>query len=146
MTEATNGRDAVSAFAGRIAALHAQTEQARAALVDTTASASSPDGSVTLSVNPAGVLTAIQFGPASRDLPSTELAAAVLATLNDARIAVLRDAAAKVAAAVGEATEPVALLQRQIEELIQAAPPKPGDVADDNDDDDHDDGYGGRGL
>ena len=103
MTDA--GNDAVAEFAGRISALHRQTESARAALADTTGTAGSPDGAVRVRVDTAGVLTGIEFGPAARDLPAGELAKTVLRTVRQARVAVLREAERLVADAVGEFSE-----------------------------------------
>ena len=159
MTDA--GNDAVAEFAGRISALHRQTESARAALADTTGTAGSPDGAVRVSVDTAGVLTGIEFGAAARDLPAGELAKTVLQTVRQARVAVLREAEDRVAEAVGEFSEAVAVLRRQraeLEEPSGAQPPAPSTPASSAppsparphpasapDEDESDGGFAGRG-
>lgn len=145
MTDA--GNDAVAEFAGRISALHRQTESARAALANTTGSAGSPDGAVRVSVDAAGVLTGIEFGAAARDLPAGELAETVLQTVRQARVAALREAEDRVAEAVGESSEAVAVLRRQRAEL-EDEPPAPAPSpppATGPDEDESDGGFAGRG-
>jgi hypothetical protein len=108
-------------------------------LANTTASATSSDGAVRITVDVGGVLTDVQLGPAARNLSPAELAASVLRTTHEAHIAVLREAERRVADTVGESSEAVAVLRRQRAELDERS------VASDANDDGTDGGFTGRG-
>src|SRR3954447_17268614 len=95
-----DAREAVAAFAGRIAELHAQTEAANAALASARGAASSPDGLATVTVDASGAVVGVRFGLLAGVDPEA-LRAAVLTAAAAARQAMLAEARAAVAAGGG---------------------------------------------
>jgi DNA-binding protein YbaB len=70
----------------RIAAVQARALQAKATLESETTSATSPDRSVTVTVNAAGTLVDLTFGQSAGKLPHPTLARTVLATHRQATV------------------------------------------------------------
>jgi DNA-binding protein YbaB len=114
-------QEAVASFKGRIAELRAQTEAAQAALTEVTASGASPDGSVRVTVDCAGVLTGIEFGRLAGSTPE-QLAAYVLAAVHDARVAVLDRARESVIERVGPDNPAVTVLAARAAALRAESP------------------------
>ena len=125
-----DAREAVAAFAGRIAELHAQTEAATAALANARGTASSPDGLATVTVDASGAVVDVRFGSLAGADPET-LRAAVLGAAAGARRAVLAEARDTVAAAVGADSPAVAELERRLVRAGGAAAGAPATVEDD---------------
>lgn len=134
----------VASFAQRIAEIRSRTEAARAALRSVTATASSPDGRVTVTVDSAGVLTDIAFGTVSDCDPAT-LARTVLDTAREARLQVLADARTAVVENVGADSPALRVLDEQAAALgggtaaAESGPAAGGSTGD------AEDGFTGRG-
>ena len=140
------GAAAVAGFKDQLTALHARTEAARAALGAASATVTSTDGAVTVSVGAGGVLSDLSFGPSAFDRGPDALAAAVVATVRTAKIRALEQAEHDLTDIVGADSGAVAVLRRRRAEL--AGPDAgPDDVAQSRflPDEDEDDGYDGRG-
>ena len=108
-----DAREAVAAFAGRIAELHAQTEAANAALANARGEAVSPDGLATVTVDASGAMVDVRFGPLAGVDPEA-LRAAVLTAATAARREMLTAARDGVATAVGADSPAVAELERRL--------------------------------
>ena len=126
-----DAREAVAAFAGRIAELQAQTEVANAALAAARGTASSPDGLATVTVDASGAVVDVRFGPLAGAGPEA-LRAAVLTAAAAARRATLAEARAAVAAAVGADSPAVAELDRRLSEAAPAPAAAPAGEDDDD--------------
>jgi DNA-binding protein YbaB len=130
-----DAREAVAAFAGRIADLHAQTEAANGALANARGEAASPDGLATVTVDASGAVVDVRFGPLAGVDPE-QLRGAVLTAAAAARRAVLTAARDGVAAAVGADSPAVAELERRLvlaEAPAEPAGPAAAPVAEDDD-------------
>jgi DNA-binding protein YbaB len=142
------GAAAVAEFKDKLTALHARTEAARAALGAASATVTSTDGAVTVSVGAGGVLNDLSFGPSAFDRGPDALAAAVVATVRTAKVRALEQAEHDLTDIVGADSGAVAVLRRRRAELAgpDAGPEgvAPGRFLPDEDEDE-DDGYDGRG-
>lgn len=108
-----DAREAVAAFAGRIADLHAQTEAANVALATARGEGASPDGLATVAVDASGAVVDVRFGPLAGVDPE-QLRRAVLSAAAAARREMLTAARNGVAAAVGADSPAVAELERRL--------------------------------
>lgn len=102
-------QEAIASFQGRIAELRTQIDAAKATLTAVTATVQSADGTVRVTVDSGGALTGIEFGPLTGLTPE-QLAAQVLSTVHDARVAVLDKARESVAERLGPDNPAVAVL------------------------------------
>jgi DNA-binding protein YbaB len=80
-----NGEEWLAGYRDRLAALRARTERAQDALAHAEATVTSPDGAVTVTVNPAGALQRLVLAEKTTGMTRVQLAAAVLATARTAR-------------------------------------------------------------
>ncbi|WP_051233183.1 YbaB/EbfC family nucleoid-associated protein [Pseudonocardia asaccharolytica] len=92
--------------------------QAHAELATVRASASSPDGAVTVTVNPAGALQGLALGRAAEGLSRVQLAEAVLVTARRAHSQAAQLAAAAITPLIGETSEAMRVVRSAL-----AAPP-----------------------
>jgi hypothetical protein len=106
----------VATFTERLGRLHERTEQARAAMADAEGSAVSDDAVVRVTVDAAGTLTDLRFGPGAEP-GSAGLTATIMRTVRIAHRRALAQARDDVAAIVGESSEAVAVLDRQVADL-----------------------------
>ena len=106
----------VATFTDQLGRLHERTEHAKAAMADAVGSAVSDDNLVRVTVNAAGVMTDITLGPGAEP-GSKSLTATIMQTVRLAHRQALAQARDDVAAIVGESSEAVAVLDRQVADL-----------------------------
>jgi DNA-binding protein YbaB len=138
-----DAREAVAAFAGRIADLHAQTEAANAALATARGEGASPDGLATVAVDASGAVVDVRFGPLAGVDPE-QLRRAVLSAATAARRAMLAAARNGVAAAVGADSPAVAELERRLVAIESPQQEQPTQPQADDDEPDPDRPYDRR--
>lgn len=90
--------------------------RAHGALAGIEATATSPDGAVSVTVDPAGALQGLELGERSGDLTREQLAATVLRTARQARAEAARLAAAAVAPLLGEGSTAMAMFRSRLPE------------------------------
>ncbi|MEV6825503.1 YbaB/EbfC family nucleoid-associated protein [Amycolatopsis sp. NPDC051102] len=88
--------------------------EAKARLERVSATATSADGAVTVTVNTAGALQELTFGPRADELPRTRLAQAVLATARRAQVDAAQQLTGIMAPVIGERSEAMEFLKEQI--------------------------------
>lgn len=91
-----NAEEWLAGYRTRLTDLEARAGRAQDALAHAEATATSPDGAVTVTVDPAGGLRALVLSDRTSQMTRTQLAAAIVATAGTAR----RDAAAEAVAAM----------------------------------------------
>ncbi|MEJ3655958.1 YbaB/EbfC family nucleoid-associated protein [Actinomycetes bacterium KLBMP 9759] len=104
----------LSGYRKRLAEVRARTEQAQRALAAVEATVTSRDGAVSVTVGPAGALTALVLGERSDAMSRTQLAAAVLAACGRAHAEAAHMAAAAVAPVVGPDSEAMRVIESQL--------------------------------
>jgi DNA-binding protein YbaB len=137
------GEAAVAEFKNKLTALRVRTEAARAALGAASATVTSTDGAVTVSVGAGGVLSELSFGPSAFDRGPHALANTVLTTVRTAKARALEQAEHDLTEIVGADSGAVAVLRRRRAELDvpEADGPANPDAflpREDADDDDYD--------
>ncbi|WP_370966078.1 YbaB/EbfC family nucleoid-associated protein [Amycolatopsis sp. cg9] len=88
--------------------------EAKARLQHVSATASSADGAVTVTVNTSGALQELSFGPRADELPRTRLAQAVLAAAKRAQVDAAQQLTAIMAPVIGPDSDAMHFLQEQI--------------------------------
>jgi DNA-binding protein YbaB len=96
-----NGEEWLAGYRDRLAALRARTERAQDALAHAEATVTSPDGAVTVTVNPAGALRRLVLSERTTGMTRVQLAAAVLATAHTAQQEAAERAMSAVAPVLG---------------------------------------------
>ncbi|MCR6483266.1 YbaB/EbfC family nucleoid-associated protein [Amycolatopsis sp. OK19-0408] len=103
--------------------------EAKARLERVSATASSADGAVTVTVNTSGALQELTFGPRADELPRARLAQAVLAAAKRAQVDAAQQLAAVMAPVIGADSDAMHFLREQIPtpelpEEEQVTPPR----------------------
>jgi DNA-binding protein YbaB len=106
-----NGEEWLAGYRDRLAALRARTERAQDALAHAEATVTSPDGAVTVTVNPAGALQHLALSERTTGMTRVQLAAAVLATARAAQEEAARRALAAVSPLLGDDSEAMKVLR-----------------------------------
>ncbi|WP_177328844.1 YbaB/EbfC family nucleoid-associated protein [Amycolatopsis australiensis] len=88
--------------------------EAKARLQHLSATATSPDGAVTVTVNTSGALQELSFGPRADELPRTRLAEAVLAAARRAQIDAAQQLTSVMAPVIGDDSAAMSFLREQI--------------------------------
>ncbi|MEU7784794.1 YbaB/EbfC family nucleoid-associated protein [Amycolatopsis sp. NPDC049159] len=88
--------------------------EAKARLERVSATASSPDGAVTVTVNTSGALQELTFGSRADELPRARLAQAVLAAAKRAQVDAAQQLTAIMAPVIGTDSDAMHFLQEQI--------------------------------
>ena len=88
--------------------------EAKARLQRVSATATSADGAVTVTVNTAGALQELTFGPRADELPRARLAQAVLAAARRAQIDAAQQLTGIMAPVIGDRSEAMEFLREQI--------------------------------
>lgn len=88
--------------------------EAKAQLERIAATATSPDGAVTVTVNTSGALQELTFGPRADELPRARLAASVVATAKRAQVQAAQQLATVMAPVIGPDSDAMKFLQEQI--------------------------------
>src|SRR3954452_14380570 len=101
--------------------------EAKARLEHVSATATSADGAVTVTVNTSGALQELTFGPRADELPRARLAASVVATAKRAQVQAAQQLATVMAPVIGPDSDAMKFLQEQIPtpELPEAQPAQP---------------------
>lgn len=101
--------------------------EAKARLERIAATATSPDGAVTVTVNTSGALQELTFGPRADELPRARLAASVVATAKRAQVQAAQQLASVMAPVIGPDSAAMKFLQEQIPapELPEEQPAPP---------------------
>jgi DNA-binding protein YbaB len=101
--------------------------EAKARLERIAATATSPDGAVTVTVNTSGALQELTFGPRADELPRARLAASVVATAKRAQVQAAQQLTSVMAPVIGPDSDAMKFLQEQIPtpELPEEEPPAP---------------------
>ncbi len=109
-----DGEQWLASYRERLGTLGMRAAQARDALAGVEATASSRDGAVTVTVDPAGALQRLVLGERSAELSRVQLAAAVLATAREAQGEAARRAAEAVAPLLGEDSEAMRVVRAHL--------------------------------
>jgi hypothetical protein len=96
-----NAEQWLAGYRDRLTELQARTVRARDALAAAEATVTSPDGAVTVTVNPAGALRSLVLAERTATMSRSALAAAVLATAQAAQARAARAAVDAVAPVLG---------------------------------------------
>lgn len=115
--------------------------EAKARLEHISATATSADGAVTVTVNTSGALQELTFGPRADELPRTRLAAAVVATAKRAQVQAAQQLTSVMAPVIGADSDAMKFLREQIpspelpeeespREFARKPPSRPGDDED----------------
>jgi DNA-binding protein YbaB len=102
-------------------------EVAKQRLQQLSATLASHDGAATVTVNAAGALQKLAFGPKARELPLEQLAATVVATAQRAQAQAARQLTAIMAPVIGPDSDAMRFLEEQFPapELPEERPPRP---------------------
>jgi DNA-binding protein YbaB len=106
-----NPHELLAGYRDRLAQLGARSARAHEDLAHAEATATSPDGVVTVTVDPAGALRSLVLSDRSADLTRTDLAAAIMATARIAQNRAARRAVEAIAPLVGEHSEAMRLMR-----------------------------------
>lgn len=90
--------------------------EAKARLQRVAATATSPDGAVTVTVNTSGALQELSFGPRADELPRARLAAVVVATAKRAQVEAAQQLKGIMAPLIGDDSDAMKFLEEQIPE------------------------------
>jgi DNA-binding protein YbaB len=88
--------------------------EAKARLERVSATASSADGAVTVTVNTSGALQELTFGPRADELPRARLAASVVATAKRAQVQAAQQLTSVMAPVIGPDSDAMKFLREQI--------------------------------
>jgi DNA-binding protein YbaB len=100
----------------RFAAVQEKAEQAKRDLAEASATASSKDQAVTVTVGAGGVMQSLRFGPRAERMPMTALASSIMTTYTTACRDVAERAASIVESITGEGSDTSAMLRAAIPE------------------------------
>jgi DNA-binding protein YbaB len=109
-----DGEEWLTGYRDRLTTLRARTERAQDALAHAEATVTSPDGAVTVTVNPAGALSSLVLSERTTTMTRAQLAAAVLETARTAQEAAAGQALAAVTPLLGENSPALAVLRSHV--------------------------------
>jgi DNA-binding protein YbaB len=115
-----NPNELLSEYMQEVDALARRAQEAKKQLKQLSGTLTSSDGAVTLTVNAAGALQALSFGPRAEDMPKERLAALILSTARRAQIEAAQQVTSILAPIVGEDSDAMRFVQQQI-----PVPPEP---------------------
>jgi hypothetical protein len=101
----------LAGYRARLTDLEARAGRAQDALAHAEATATSPDGAVTVTVDPAGGLRALVLSDRTSQMTRTQLAAAIVATAGTARRDAAAEAVAAMAPLLGDSSRAMSLLR-----------------------------------
>jgi len=104
----------MSSYLQEVEALARKAETAKQQLKRLVGALTSGDGAVCLTVNAAGALQSLSFGPKADDLPKAQLAALILSTARRAQIQAAQQVTSILAPVVGEDSDAMRFVQEQI--------------------------------
>lgn len=109
-----DGEQWLDSYRARLTSVGERAARAREALAGVEATASSRDGSVTVTVNPAGALLGLVLGERSEAMSRVQLAAAVLAAAQQAQADAARLATDALAPLLGEDSEAMRVVRSHL--------------------------------
>ncbi len=109
-----DGREWLASYQRRLREIGERTERVRRELGAVSATATSPDGAVTVTVTPAGALQELVLSERAEGMSRAQLAAAVLATARAAQGDAARRATEAVVPLVGEPGAAMAVLRSHL--------------------------------
>jgi DNA-binding protein YbaB len=109
-----NPNELLSGYMQEVDALAKKAEEAKRQLKELSGTLTSSDGAVTVTVNAAGALQRLSFGRAADDMPKDRLAALVISTAHQAQVQAAQQVTSILAPIVGEDSEAMRFVQRQI--------------------------------
>jgi Uncharacterised BCR, YbaB family COG0718. len=109
-----DGEQWLASYRERLNDIGARAARARTALAGVEATASSRDGAVTVTVNPAGALQRLVLSERTEAMSRVQLAAAVVATARQAHGAAARQATEAVAPLIGADSEAMRMLRSHL--------------------------------
>jgi DNA-binding protein YbaB len=104
----------VASYEEDIAGLAARAEEAKERIQHLSGTATSPDGSVTVTVGGGGSLQNVQFGPRADGMPKERLAAEIMATARRAQAQASQQVLAIMGPLVGEDSDAMRFVREQI--------------------------------
>jgi DNA-binding protein YbaB len=104
----------MSSYLQEVEALAKKAETAKQQLKQLAGSLTSGDGAVSLTVNAAGALQSLSFGPKADELPKAQLASLILSTARRAQIEAAQKVTSILAPLVGEDSDAMRFVQEQI--------------------------------
>ncbi|MGW4519766.1 YbaB/EbfC family nucleoid-associated protein [Amycolatopsis sp. NPDC004378] len=118
--------DPLAAFTVELEEIKAKAAAAQERLQSATASAQSPDGAVSVTVGPSGVLQDLRFGPRAYERPPHALAGMVMQLVGRAQQKVSAQVADAFGGMVGESSAARELLDEFLPQPEPETPPPPG--------------------
>jgi DNA-binding protein YbaB len=115
-----NPNELLSEYMQEVDALAQRAQEAKKQLKQLSGTLTGGAGAVTVTVNAAGALQALSFGPRADDMPKERLAALILSTARRAQIEAAQQVTAILAPIVGEDSDAMRFVQEQI-----PVPPEP---------------------
>jgi DNA-binding protein YbaB len=109
-----NPNELMSSYMQEVQALAQKAEEAKKQLKELTGSLTGGDGAVSLTVNAAGALQSLSFGPRADEMPRAQLASLVLSTAKRAQIKAAQQVTSILAPIVGEDSDAMRFVQQQI--------------------------------
>src|SRR5215475_7678695 len=104
----------MSSYMQEVEVLAAKAEEAKKQLKQLAGSLTSGDGAVTLTVNAAGALQSLSFGPRADEMSKAQLASLILSTARRAQMQAAQQVTAILAPIVGENSDAMRFVQEQI--------------------------------
>ncbi|WP_410670491.1 YbaB/EbfC family nucleoid-associated protein [Amycolatopsis sp. cmx-4-68] len=129
MTQSVPDGDPLAAFTVELDEIRAKAEEAQEKLRSAVASVQSPDGAVSVTVGPSGVLQDLRFGPRAYERPPQALSGLVLQLIGRAQQKVSAEVAEAFGGMVGESSAARELL----DEFLPAPEPDAGPPPDKSD-------------
>ncbi|MGW5720439.1 YbaB/EbfC family nucleoid-associated protein [Amycolatopsis sp. NPDC003865] len=120
MTQSVPPGDPLAAFTVELEEIRAKAATAQEALRSATASAQSPDGAVSVTVGPSGVLQELRFGPRAYERPPQALSGLVMQLIGRAQQKVSAQVASAFDGMVGESSA-----ARELLDEFLPTPPEP---------------------
>ncbi|WP_290049576.1 YbaB/EbfC family nucleoid-associated protein [Amycolatopsis solani] len=129
MTQSVPPGDPLAAFTVELEEIRAKAASAQEALRSATASVQSPDGAVSVTVGPSGVLQDLRFGPRAYERPPQALSGLVLQLIGKAQ----QKVSAQVADAFGDMVGENSAARELLDEFLPAPEPDEGTPPDKSD-------------
>ncbi|MGW4058472.1 YbaB/EbfC family nucleoid-associated protein [Amycolatopsis sp. NPDC004747] len=126
MTQSVPDGDALAAFGAELAEIQAKAAAAQEKLQAATAGAQSPDGAVSVTVGPSGVLQDLRFGPRAYERPPQALSGLVMQLIGRAQQKVSAQVAEAFSGMVGENSAARGLLDEFLPSPEPDEGPQPG--------------------
>ncbi|OLT09779.1 hypothetical protein BJF78_06115 [Pseudonocardia sp. CNS-139] len=112
-----DGREWLASYEERLQDIGGRARRVQHELAAVVATATSKDGAVTVTVDPAGALRGLVLGEPADALSRAQLATAVLETVRQAHADAARQAAAAAAPLLGEGSTAMAMLRAHLPEV-----------------------------